>query len=159
MLEIGDCRKGALSDGGTVALSVESVHCLTQIAGWSGFDASAAGLLGGLGLAFPVAYDRAAKAGRLRAWRIAPDRLLLQSREEPSFEAVFGRVTLDLSHAKTAVRIAGPGAARLLARVAAIDFSEKGFPAGSFVQTAIHGIGVLIDRPEPDAFEVFMPGS
>lgn len=159
MLEIGDRWEGSVNDGASVAVSVTSAQYLTQIAGWGGFEIHSGEMLAALGLPFPDAYDRAATAPGLRAWRIAPDRVLVQSKEPKHFGSTPDLAILDLSHAKIAVRIAGPGGAALLSRTAAIDLSEKAFPAGSFVQTAIHGIGVLIDRPERDVFEVFMPGS
>lgn len=159
MLEIGDRWEGAISDGEAVVVTIASARSLTQIAGWAGFGAHASGLLGRLGLAFPATYDRAATANGLRVWRIAPDRLLLQSQEPSRLDRTPDLAVLDLSHAKIAVTLAGPGAAGLLARVAAIDFSQDAFPTGRFVQTAIHAVGVLIERTAPDAFELFVPVS
>ncbi|MER2537444.1 MAG: hypothetical protein ABTQ31_20025 [Rhizobiaceae bacterium] len=159
MLEIGHRRQGATSDGKPVALAVGSAQRLTQIAGWGDFEPLASALLGALGLTFPAAYDRATVSGAMRAFRIAPDRLLVQSPEPLNLRPANGLAVLDLTHARLLLRVAGPGAAALLARAAAIDFSQKVFATGTFVQTAIHGVAVLIQRPEAEAFELFVPGT
>ena len=55
--------------------------------------------------------------------------------------------------------IEGPGAAGLLARVTSLDYTLKAFGIGTFAQTALHHVGVLIERSGLDRFEILVPTS
>lgn len=159
MLEPGANWNGVISDGRPVALAVAPGQCLTQIAGWDDFAARASDVLRPLGVEFPESYARAQTAGEMHAWRISPDRILLRSGTPPQLDTDADLAVLDLSHAKLEVTVSGAGAAGLLARVTAIDFSQKAFPAGNFVQAPIHGVGVLLERTGPEVFVLLVPTS
>ena len=64
---------------------------------------------------------------------------------------------VDLSHARTVIRIEGDVARELLARLASVDFSPEIFSVGQFVQTGMHHIGVLIERIDETCYDIFIP--
>ncbi|MGF1503230.1 MAG: sarcosine oxidase subunit gamma [Paracoccaceae bacterium] len=51
---------------------------------------------------------------------------------------------LDLSHARTVLRIEGPATRELLARLVPIDLRAGAFPEGRAAATGLHHIGVLL---------------
>lgn len=133
---------------------------LTQLAGWEGFDAAAAALLGGVGFADAGDYRIARESGGLILFRIGPDKLWLLS-EGPSLDAATPEderlVALDLGHARTRLVVDGPAAEALLARLAPIDFRRDALPPGGFVQTGVHHVGVLIHRRSQERFDLLTP--
>lgn len=148
---------GRTSDGQAVTISESEVQFLTQIAGWGEFEKAGNDALKAKGLSLPSDYRLPAKHNSTSIWRIAPDRALIRSNAALDIDATPELVVLDLSHARICIHIEGQGAAGLLSRVVALDFSEAGFPSGSFAQTALHHIGVLIERQERDEFSVLIP--
>lgn len=68
-------------------------------------------------------------------------------------------VRLDLSEARIRLRLDGPDTAGMLARVVSVNTSLAAFAPGSFVQTGLHQVGVLIDRLSEDRFDVLVPQS
>ena len=66
----------------------------------------------------------------------------------PELDSQTGTV-LDLSHARTCIRIAGPAARDLLARHVTIDLRPRSFAEGQAVTTAVGSLAVfLLARPE-----------
>jgi heterotetrameric sarcosine oxidase gamma subunit len=55
------------------------------------------------------------------------------------------------------LRIERTAAAELLARLAPLDFDLSAFPVGSFAQTGINHVGVLIHRLREEWFDVLVP--
>ncbi|WP_085033753.1 sarcosine oxidase subunit gamma [Ensifer aridi] len=149
--------RGTTTDGLAVAVSEVELGYLTQLAGWSDFDQIADVVLRKQALTLPIDCRSSSRRGLTTVWRIAPDRVLIRSDTLLSFETVEQLVALELSHSRVCVRLNGAGAASLLSRVVPLDFSEAAFPVGRFAQTAIHHVGVLIDRTGPDEFDVLMP--
>ncbi len=64
--------------------------------------------------------------------------------------------TLELSHSRTHLRLAGPQAATLLNRFLPLDLRDSAFPVGSVASTAFHHVGVTLWR-SADGFEIFLP--
>ena len=64
--------------------------------------------------------------------------------------------TLDLSHSRTHVRLAGPQAAPLLNRHLPLDLSEASFPLGAVGSSAFHHVGVTVWRSAA-GYELFLP--
>ncbi|MER8944086.1 hypothetical protein NKH82_32265 [Mesorhizobium sp. M0915] len=149
--------RGMTSDGQAVTISEVELGSLTQLAGWDNFDKLAGGILRKKSLSLPQDCRSSFRRGLTTVWRIAPDRVLVRSDTSMSFEAVGPLAALELSHSRVCVRLVGPGAASLLSRVITIDLSEVGFPVGTFAQTAIHHVGVLVDRFGGDEFDVVIP--
>lgn len=159
---MADHRKpvsGRTSDGDAVTVGLSTVRVLTQIAGWERFADVADSALRRCALALPEDYRRPVRHGDDTAWRIAPNKVLVHGAARPDVAGIADLVCLDLSDARTRVTVRGPGAGGLLARLAPIDFSQRAFPAGTFVQTGIHHFGVLIDRHGAGDFELLTPST
>jgi heterotetrameric sarcosine oxidase gamma subunit len=149
--------RGSTSEGQEVTLREISLGHLTQLAGWDDFMALATEQLGNLGLGLSEDYRLAWRQNDAVAWRIAPDKILIRSDRPLTISSTPDLVALNLSQAKIRLHLEGPGAFGLLSRLAAIDFSETSFPVGTFAQTGVHHISVLIDRVGQHEFEVLVP--
>ncbi len=69
---------------------------------------------------------------------------------------------LDLSHARTVIRLEGPHAADLLNRGLPLDLSPEAFPEGACGASAIHHVAVLLHRRDHGAgagFDLYVPRS
>ncbi|TIW88952.1 MAG: sarcosine oxidase subunit gamma family protein, partial [Mesorhizobium sp.] len=66
-----------------------------------------------------------------------------------------GTIT-DLSHGRTAIRIAGPKAEWVLAKFFAIDFALPAFPIGAGRSTTHHDIFAQIQRTGTDQFDIYV---
>ena len=64
--------------------------------------------------------------------------------------------TLDISHSRTHIKIAGVQVKNLLNRFLPIDFREQSFPINSLASTTFHHVGVTIWRSK-DNYEIFIP--
>jgi methylglutamate dehydrogenase subunit D len=148
---------GATSDGTAVTINEVELGFLTQLAGWDRFTEAADSLLRSQALSLPANYRTPVRRGRITAWRIAPDRVLVRSDTKLGLEGSNDIVVLDLSEARVCLTLEGVGAAGLLSRVIALDFSEAAFPIGTFAQASLHHVGVLVDRPGRDEFAVLIP--
>lgn len=148
---------GVNSDGASVTVSETELGHLVQLAGWGAFVEAAGKALRDQALSLPQDYRTPARSAAATAWRIAPDRVLVRSASALAIQGTDDIVTLDLSDARIGLTIAGDGAEGLLSRMIALDFSEHAFPVGSFVQTSLHHVGVLIERQDRDQFMVMLP--
>ena len=109
---------------------------------------------------------KAASRGDFSVFRVGPERLWLTG---PADEGVFGKideavlggqsVVTEIGHSRTIIRISGAPSPTVLNRGLPIDLDDKAFPPGSFAQSVIHHIPVLVHRidagGEP-AFDVYM---
>lgn len=64
--------------------------------------------------------------------------------------------TLDLSHSRVQLRVAGPQARECLNRLVPLDLREQSFPAGSVASSAMFHVGVTLWRSE-EGYELFLP--
>ena len=151
-------RYGVAGDVG-ITLGTRQIAGLWQIAGWQGFDRAAAPVLAAMGLHDGGSYRRAEQAGAVTAWRIAPDKILIEGAPDLSAHSSDDLVTLDLGHARTAITLGGAAARDLLMQLCAVDCSAAAFAAGAFIQTGIHHVGVLIHCTGPDSFDILVPGT
>lgn len=149
--------RGLNSDGQDVSICEIALGHLTQLAGWETFAGAANAALNTQGLSLPTDYRMPVHGSGMTAWRIAPDRVLLRSETPVDISVPQDLVALDLSDARVCLTLEGEGAAGLLGRVIALDFSQTAFPAGTFVQTSLHHVGVLVERLERDRFLVMVP--
>ncbi len=146
-------RHGPESAGGPgVTLSLPPRGSLWQVAPWAGtFDAVAAKLAAALGAEALPAPGRMAAAGDrlvahvepLKYWVMGPDGAECPLALDPEEGA-----TLDLSHNDSAVRVTGPKAADLIARLCPIDLRERSFPPMSFASTQAHHMITRVLRTE-----------
>lgn len=148
---------GTTSDGAAVQINEEPTGCLTQIAGWDTFTASADEALRSQGLSLPTDFRSSIRQGRVTVWRIAPDRALVRSNAPLKIASSPALVVLDLSEARVCLVLKGAGATGLLSRVIALDFCEASFPIGCFAQTGMHHVGIMVERFGQDEFNVFIP--
>lgn len=68
-----------------------------------------------------------------------------------------GGVTVDLSHARTIMRLSGPACVELLAKGCALDLDAMG--AGDCTNTALSHFNVLLHREGEQAFDVYVTRS
>jgi sarcosine oxidase subunit gamma len=161
---------GAAAAVPPIVLSEQFLGHFFQIAGWpDDFEKIVEPVLSALGFAEIGRVGWVQEAGAQFLFRIAPERLLLHS-HSPTSWALAAEVAdtssitlLDLSHARTIIRIAGPAARDLLVRLVSLDLHEDIFPQGRFALTGINAVPVLLHRPADDAeaprYDLFIPYS
>lgn len=156
--------------GEQLVLSERPSAVLIQLSGWrDSFADAALPLMARLGLDGIGTFDRAQASDKAVAFRIAPERVLLRLTSAADLPAVERDLDpaqtplLDLSHSRTVLHAAGAAAPDLLARLLPIDFHPQAFGPGRFVQSGIHGAGVLVHRGADEAgapaFDIYMPRS
>jgi heterotetrameric sarcosine oxidase gamma subunit len=154
--------RGAL-DPSALVFSAAPPGALVQLAGWSNFSDAAEPALRTLGLSGLGDYKSARTVNASICYRLERDRLLLRSDDAGRLRRATDTLSLtevailDLSHARWVLRIEGTFASDLLARLAPLDFDLSAFPAGSFAQTGIHRVGVLVHRLAAERFDVLVP--
>jgi heterotetrameric sarcosine oxidase gamma subunit len=162
-------RYGTQASAPRIVLGERRLGTLLCVSGWrEDFEACASVLLRELGFAELGRFDRAQEAGDAVAYRIAPERILLRFTNPARWNAARSfdparLCLLDLSHSRSVITIAGPAAIELLMRVVAIDLDPAVFPIGSFAQTGLHSVPVLLHLPQPGSaaadFELHVPSS
>ncbi|MEM9605743.1 MAG: sarcosine oxidase subunit gamma family protein [Pseudomonadota bacterium] len=75
---------------------------------------------------------------------------------EPAALASDQGARVDLSHARTQVRVSGEAAATLLMRHLPLNLNDAAFPVGAVASSAIHHVGVTVWRSER-GYELFAP--
>jgi heterotetrameric sarcosine oxidase gamma subunit len=144
-------------------ISASPPGALVQLAGWGNFSEVVRPTLRALGFSGLGDYKTARTAGAFVSYRLAPDRILLRSDDATGIAEMISTLpetevaVLDLSHARWVLRFETTTAAELLARLAPLDFDLSAFPVGSFAQTGINHIGVLIHRLRAERFDVLVP--
>ncbi len=89
------------------------------------------------------------------ALRVEPLKWWLSGVRAPDMDAEQG-TTLDISHSRTRLRIAGPNAAEFLNRFLPLDLRESAFPVGSVASSGIHHVGVTLWRSS-QGYEMLAP--
>ena len=154
---------GNFADGVGVVLSETQPGSIVQVAAWHGEEkAVIAAIRTATGLSLPDGAGGGVSADGKAAFGIAPGKFLVVSDDEGLADSLLqaipisiGTVT-DLSHGRTALRIAGPKAEWVLAKFFAIDFSLPAFPLGSGISTSHHDIFAHIQRSGPDRFDLYI---
>lgn len=136
-------------------------HCATllQYHAWpERYEEMARTLASHAGAAAAPAPGKAAPAGRGTLLRIHPQRLWLLSEEASAGPALSPEIgaTLDLSHARSIIRVAQDIATPLLSRFIAIDL--RCFGVDDVVLTPIHRVGVALWR-RAGAIDILAPRS
>jgi sarcosine oxidase subunit gamma len=154
---------GNVAEGTGVVLSETRPGSIVEAAAWHGTEKALIAAIGtATGLALPDGAGGGAFAAGKGAFGIGPGRFLVVDQAEELAarlaEAVppeIGTVT-DLSHGRTALRVAGPKAEWVLAKFFAIDFAPHAFPLGAGRATQHHDILDQIQRSAPDAFDLYV---
>ncbi len=148
-------RFGQEGDPGVTLCEVPGL-VLHQVSAWpdtlSAVAAEAALAVGLAGAPGP-GLAAAGTAGALL--RVEPLKWWIYRGEAPELPADTG-TTLDLSHARSHVRVSGPQAATCLNRHLPLDLRDAFCPVGSVASTALHHVGITLWRSE-DGFELFVP--
>ena len=146
-----------------LVLNQQAPRNILQIAGWADFESAVAPLLDHLGFPGIGDYRTTQSSEDRHLFRLAPDRLWLLSDKQPDLPdeltTAASLTTLDITHGRWVIEASGPALEDLLHRLAPIDFRESQFPAGTFVQTAIHKTSVLVWRHAPDRAQIYCPTS
>lgn len=154
-------RHGAGAAGTGVTLSELRRRSIVEVAAWTGEDAALrAAIASSTGLSLPATPGGGTIAGARAGFGIGPGRYLLTDEaaglaERLSVAIGTGTVT-DLSHGRTAIRIAGPKAEWVLAKLFAIDFGPEAFPVGDGRATAHHDIPTQMQRVDTASFDLFV---
>jgi len=140
-----------------VSIGQRPISSLWQLAGWQGFDDAVLPVLDRLGLGPVMDFRMSVETDSCTAWRVAPDRILIEGCEDPGVEGNRDLVALDLGHARTAITLVGPAARDVLMQVCAIDCAPDVFAPSEFRQTGIHHVGVLIQCTGAESFDILVP--
>lgn len=149
-------RHGPTGEPG-VRLSERRYEDIWQVTAWPERLAQAAqAVASAAGVAAAPGPGQAAFGGAM-ALRTEPLRWLIVS-EEALDEPAIGRddgTVLDLGHARTTIRVEGPAASELMARMAPLDFRPRSFADGRVATSAIHHVASTIVAHD-GGFEVFV---
>lgn len=148
-------RFGEPGEAGVILTEMPDL-VLYQIAAWpdtvKAVGAKAAGVAGADAAPRPGAAAAGNKGALLR---IEPLKWWLYGAAAPPLDPEEG-ATLDLSHARSHLRIAGPQARLCLNRLVSLDLREQSFPIGAVASTALHHVGVTLWR-STGGLELFVP--
>ncbi|MBN9075475.1 MAG: sarcosine oxidase subunit gamma [Rhizobiales bacterium 65-79] len=154
---------GNFVDGVGVVLSETRPGSIVEAAAWHGAEKKLmAAIRKATGLSLPDGAGAGAYADGRGAFGIAPGRFLLADQAEGLAERLSAAVAADtgtvtdLSHGRTAIRVAGPKAEWLLSKFFAIDFALPAFPVGSGLATVHHDIFAQIQRTGENAFDLYV---
>ena len=154
-------RHGADAPG--VTLTERSLVSLVQVAAWPETVEQVTDIVASLtGCAPPQGPSGSSGDAEGAILVLAPGRLLVESRD-PRLAAQLaeqigpdlGAVT-DLSHARIAVRVAGPQAAWVLNKGLALDLHTGAFPPMTVALSAIHEVGVVLRCLSAESFDLYV---
>jgi len=150
-------------DGAGVRLTETRPGSIVQVAAWPGGEKAAiAAIQAATGLKLPDGAGGGVARDGMAAFGFAPGRFLVVAQAEGLAQSLADAVkaqtgtVLDLSHGRTAIRVAGPKAEWVLAKLFAIDFSLPAFPLGAGRSTAHHDVFAQIQRSGADAFDLYV---
>lgn len=154
---------GNFEHGVDVILSETRPGSILQLAAWPGEEKQLIEIIGKLtGLALPDGAGGGVSSGARAAFGFAPGKFTVVDEAEGLAQAFAGAITpaigtlTDLSHGRTAIRIAGPKAEWVMAKFFAIDFALPAFPLGAGRSTNHHDIFAQIHRSGPDQFDIYV---
>lgn len=156
-------RHGSRRGEPGVTLSETQPGSIVQLAAWHDTTET---LLGGLrdvtGLALAATPGAGVAGATEAAFNIAPGKVLVVADEEGLSAKLSAAILLgvgtvtDLSHGRTAIRVAGPRAEWVLSKLFAVDFSAAAFPVGSGLSTVHHDVFAQVQRTGPDRFDLYV---
>lgn len=153
---------GNLADGPGAVLSEVTPEVIAEAVAWPGKAEALLEIIGTVtGLALSATPNAGAIGDEAKAFSIGPGRYLvagtdtLGAKLQAALPTDIGTAT-DLSHGRTAIRIAGPRAEWVLAKLFALDFSPTAFPLGQGRATAHHDVFAQIQRTGADRFDIYV---
>jgi heterotetrameric sarcosine oxidase gamma subunit len=154
---------GNFAKGVGVVLSETQPGSIVQAAAWPGSErAVIAAIKTATGLSLPDGAGGGVAMEAKAAFGFAPGRFLIVADDEGLADTLVqaipisdGTVT-DLSHGRTAIRIAGAKAEWVLQKFFAVDFSLPALPVGSGISTNHHDIFAQVQRTGPDRFDLYV---
>ncbi|MER8581091.1 sarcosine oxidase subunit gamma [Mesorhizobium sp. M1423] len=154
---------GNFEHGVEIILSETRPGSILQLAAWPGQEkALMAGIRTVTGLALPDGAGGGVTDGVRSVFGFAPGKFTMVDEAEGLASAFADGVTpsigtvTDLSHGRTAIRIAGPKAEWVLAKFFAIDFALPAFPIGAGRSTMHHDVFAQIQRTGADQFDIYV---
>ncbi len=149
--------------GAGVSITETRPGSIVQVAAWPGGEKAAmAAIQSVTGLKLPDGAGGGVARDGKAAFGFAPGRFLVIDQAEGLAERLSGAVkgetgtVLDLSHGRTAIRVVGPKAEWVLAKLFAIDFALPAFPVGAGRSTTHHDVFAQIQRTGPEAFDLYV---
>jgi sarcosine oxidase subunit gamma len=154
---------GNFEHGVEVLLSETRPGSILQLAAWPGEEKKLmAAIRSVTGLALPDGAGGGIADGAKAVFGSAPGKFTVVDEAEGLASAFAKAVTpaigtvTDLSHGRTAIRIAGPKAEWVLAKFFAIDFALPAFPVGAGRSTTHHDVFAQIQRTGADQFDIYV---
>lgn len=154
----GHYEPGRFGEPGEPGVRFKEVRGLTlwQIAAWpDSIDAVGVQVAGMAGVQAAPGPGKAVVAARGSLLRVEPLKWWLHGVAAHELDPEQG-ATLDLSHSRTHLRVAGPQAQACLNRLVSVDLRKRSFPSGSVAVTVMHHVGVTVWRSD-HGFELFLP--
>lgn len=155
---------GPTGEAPGIRLSEQPLGGLVQVSGWSdSFEVAVMPALDRLGFSGAGDFRNMQTANEAQVMRVAPNRLLLRHANPLALADVVScldvsrALTLDLSSARSVIRIEGLHAVQVMVRLSSVDFGFEAFPVTGFAQTGIHHVGVLIQRIGHTRFDILVP--
>ncbi|APH72647.1 sarcosine oxidase subunit gamma family protein [Aquibium oceanicum] len=156
-------RHGRADGEPGVVLSETRPGSIVQAAAFPGSEkAIIAAIRKAAGLSLPDGAGGGVATDTKAAFGIAPGRFLVVDQSEgladrlrAAIKPAEGAVT-DLSHGRTAIRVSGPLAEWVLAKLFAIDFSLTALPLAAASATQHHDILAQIQRTGPESFDLYV---
>ncbi|AZO18965.1 sarcosine oxidase subunit gamma family protein [Mesorhizobium sp. M2A.F.Ca.ET.043.05.1.1] len=153
---------GNFEHGVDVILSETRPGSILQLAAWPGEEKRLIEIIRKVtGLTLPDGAG-GVNSGARAAFGFAPGKFTVVDEAEGLAAPFAGVITpaigtlTDLSHGRTAIRIAGPKAEWVMAKFFAIDFALPAFPLGAGRSTNHHDIFAQIQRTGADQFDIYV---
>lgn len=154
---------GNFEHGVDVILSETRPGSILQLAAWPGEEKRLIEIIRKVtGLTLPDGAGGGTSSGARAVFGFAPGKFTVVDEAEGLAAAFAGVITpaigtlTDLSHGRTAIRIAGPKAEWVMAKFFAIDFALPAFPLGAGRSTNHHDIFAQIQRTGADQFDIYV---
>lgn len=154
---------GDFAEGVGVTLSELQPGSIVQLAAWRGEERTLlAAIKKVTGFSLPDGAGGGIATETTATFGFAPGKFLAVDQEEGLAEKLATAISIDigtvtdLSHGRTAIRIASPKAEWVLQKLFAVDFSLAAFSVGCGLSTVHHDIFAQIQRSGPDQFDVYV---
>ena len=136
-----------------VTLAEADLGQITSVAPFMGQDKALAGALKALGLSFPAPNQVSSKGDARLVWTGRDQAFLIGAAPQ----GLDGLAALtDQSDGWAALRLDGPGAGDVLARLYPLDLRAAAFPVGRVARAPLNHMSSILMRPGPQSFEMLV---